>query len=135
MKKKKQIRSIVLFSMLFLACADSILYGIKHYENHQLIYGTYCTQNHGDSMYLVLEKDGTYLLYRQFEVLDSGKYDRSVSTKEFSVYTLVSKDMDKKLKMTADKKTIVLSELENSDVVMEKISDTSVYININEKGK
>ena len=91
--------------------------------------GTYCSGSPDwpttDTVYLVLGKDNTYIVYRQFEVISRGTYE------DDTVSQTVHLDGDGSFTGSYgdDYSEINLSAKDNS-YSMKKYSDTCLYINV-----
>lgn len=82
-----------------------------------------------DATYLVLEKEGTYLLYQQDRIIDKGEYYPTDT--DYKTYKLKSEKVEKFYEVTVDKETITIVGIEGADKIdMKKIDDIPIYINI-----
>ena len=100
-----------------------------NYASHSVPTGTYCSGSPdwpmADTVYLVLGKDNTYMVYRQFEVISRGTYEDDTVSQTVR--------LDGGGGFTAsygeDYSEINLLSREGS-YSMKKYSDTCLYINV-----
>lgn len=92
--------------------------------------GTYCTSSPEDwpttdTVYLVLGKDNTYMVYRQFEVISRGTYENDTLSQTIAFYG----DDSFTGSYGDDYSEINLSAKDNS-YGLKKYSGTCLYINV-----
>lgn len=77
-RANQKIPTIMKLILGISICANLILLGVIYYKaTPNNFTGTYICEtsnNPGDSLYLVVDKNSDYLLYRQFEEISRGKY-------------------------------------------------------------
>lgn len=98
------------------------------------IIGTYCSgaEVSPNSNYLVFETDGSYTLYKQFELLEEGGYVAEAT----NVYALTAQDGAAHSVVYEDgSDTLYYNGFDNSIEVFSKISQTPTFINLQEHGK
>lgn len=121
--------NIIKLMLVISVCFNVILLGVMNYKAiPKDLTGTYIcevTNNPGDSLYLVIEKDEKYLLYRQFEEISRGKYYQ-----EGDIYAIESEDGIKQY-MVYDGYNTVYCFICPEGQIYEKTSDIPLYINLN----
>ncbi len=99
--------------------------------------GTWCTnpQAPGDGTYLVLEQEGTYLLYKQLQVLEQGRYFQEKELGKVTSIRCVSGTVEETVYLVGDNSSLCMADglyrAEQASLVkFEKISDVPTYINL-----
>ena len=132
MKNRKKWMSLILIAMCM-----AMVFSVIHFAPmpHQL-WGTYSTGNGPliDSLYLVLQTDGRYTIYRQFEVLEKGTFEPLLpgTGNEDIIYRLTSQDTLSETKLVYDKESdaVVLLDYQDEDIPMGRISRDALFINV-----
>lgn len=84
-----------------------------------------------DCNYLVLQADGSYVLYKQFELLEEGCYMPEAA----NIYALTAQDGAARSVIYEDgADTLYVTGLDNSIVVFSKISQMPTFINLPKYG-
>lgn len=123
--------------LILIAMCMAMVFSVIHFAPmpHQF-WGTYSTGNEPltDSLYLVLQTDGRYTIYRQFEVLEKGTFEPLLpgTGKEDIIYRLTAQDTLSKTKLVYDKESdeVVLLDYQDKDIPMGRMSRDAVFINV-----
>lgn len=123
------ISKVLLGTTLALLVAVIVLLGV-HFAPASF-YGTYCTgeQVSSEDLYIVLQKDGSYTLYRQFELLAEGTYQVDRTTDGVSILSLASGGASSTGLAIHGDSVLLLDDSGDSNV-FQKISDTPLFINL-----
>ncbi|MCI8768489.1 MAG: hypothetical protein HFH21_12030 [Ruminococcus sp.] len=132
MKNRKKWMPLILIAMCM-----AMVFSVIHFAPmpHQF-WGTYSTGNEPltDSLYLVLQTDGRYTIYRQFEVLEKGTFEPLLPEmgNEDIVYRLTSQDTLSETKLVYDKESdaVVLLDYQDEDIPMGRISRDALFVNV-----
>lgn len=133
MKKSKRFMPLILTAMCSL-----IVFLAVHFAPmpHQL-WGTYSTGNAPvrDSLYLVLQADGNYTVYKQFNILEQGTFEPVPlgMGSEDIIYRLISGDALAETKLVYDKEAdaVALLDYRGEEIPLGRISEDAVFINVN----
>lgn len=133
MKKSKKFMPLI-----FTAMCSLIVLLVVHFAPmpHQL-WGTYSTGNGPvrDSLYLVLQADGKYTVYKQFEILAQGTFEPVPlgMGSEDIIYRFISGEALAETKLVYDKEAdaVALLNYRGEDIPMSRISENAVFINVN----
>lgn len=100
-----------------------------NYASYSIPTGTYCSNSPdwpmADTVYLVMDEESTYTLYRQFEVISRGTYENDTVSKT----VCLDGDGGFTASYGEDYSEINLLSREGS-YSMKKYSDTCLYINV-----
>lgn len=128
---KKYTIKVICLGVIFI-CTCSIVYGLKKHRNNEVIRGTFSGVNYDNETYLVFENDTTFSMYQQFGQLMQGDVKIIDLYENITTYALVPHDGFESMEMVSvDNNRLVLIGLEEESIIMKKISDIPVYININ----
>lgn len=116
-------------------------FNIVHFvlRTHQF-WGTYCTGDEPftDNLYLVLQKNGQYTIYKQFEVLEKGSFEElpSDSGTRGVTYKLISEAglSERNLVYEKESGTVVILGYQDEDIVFRQISKDALFINVDVTG-
>lgn len=116
--------------ILIASVCINIVFLIIMYERSILknVIGTYICEvnnNPGNSLYLSLEKNGDYLLYKQFQTISKGKYVEQ----DKKVIILEGEDGQKEYVFFDGQDTIYCT-VNPDGYVYERISNVPLYINL-----
>lgn len=123
--------------LLLIAMGMTMVFYVIHFApmpHHP--WGTYSTGNGPlpDSLYLVLQIDGRYTIYRQLEILEKGTFEPLLpgTGKEDIIYRLTAQDTLSKTKLVYDKESdeVVLLDYQDKDIPMGRMSRDAVFINV-----
>ena len=123
--------------LLLIAMGMTMVFYVIHFApmpHHP--WGTYSTGNGPlpDSLYLVLQTDGRYTIYRQLEILEKGTFEPLLpgTGKEDIIYRLTAQDTLSKTKLVYDKESdaVVLLDYQDKYIPMGRMSRDAVFINV-----
>ena len=112
-----------------LLIAAIVIFLAGHFTTiHHSLTGTYSAGNEPDlrNVYVVLHADQSFMVYDQEAALASGQYE-AVSQDE-DVYALIDETGDKVGYVVQDGKRIVLLGINDTEQILEKISDDAMYL-------
>lgn len=133
----KKTRKWIWMPLLLIAMGMTMVFYVIHFApmpHHP--WGTYSTGNGPlpDSLYLVLQTDGRYTIYRQLEILEKGTFEPLLpgTGKEDIIYRLTAQDTLSKTKLVYDKESdaVVLLDYQDKDIPMGRMSRDAVFINV-----
>ncbi len=133
----KKTRKWIWMPLLLIAMGMTRVFYVIHFApmpHHP--WGTYSTGNGPlpDSLYLVLQTDGRYTIYRQLEILEKGTFEPLLpgTGKEDIIYRLTAQDTLSKTKLVYDKESdeVVLLDYQDKDIPMGRMSRDAVFINV-----
>lgn len=115
--------AISLITNLYLITYNSV-------EKKISIVGTYCSgkQELENTEYITFDKNGKYIMYKQFEVLEKGNY----SLQKEKVISLESSDNSITNVLMGEGSVIYYIDKMSDIKCLNKISDIPTYININD---
>lgn len=133
----KKTRKWIWMPLLLIAMGMTMVFYVIHFApmpHHP--WGTYSTGNGPlpDSLYLVLQTDGRYTIYRQLEILEKGTFEPLLpgTGKEDIIYRLTAQDTLSKTKLVYDKESdaVVLLDYQDKDIPMDRMSRDAIFINV-----
>ena len=133
----KKTRKWIWMPLLLIAMGMTMVFYVIHFApmpHHP--WGTYSTGNGPlpDSLYLVLQTDGRYTIYRQLEIREKGPFEPLLpgTGKEDIIYRLTAQDTLSKTKLVYDKESdaVVLLDYQDKDIPMGRMSRDAVFINV-----
>lgn len=132
-----RVAKALLGATLILFVAVAVLLGMLLAPRFGDLYGTYCTgaQIAGGDLYIVLQKDHSYRLYKQFEPLEDGTYEVARTVADLSVLSLAAQGVPSESTAVCDGSRVILLPGGAKDaIVFEKMSDTPTFINLGREG-
>lgn len=123
------MKKLIVLILLIAVAATGLVFCTYHPP--QQITGTYCSgeQVSGEDIYLALEQDGSYTLYRQFELLQSGSYHREQELEKMQLFSLRSAESAATWLLWDGGEQLLLLSADTA-LPLHKISDTPSYINL-----
>lgn len=113
-------------------CANVVLITlIALGDSPKQVVGTYCTGDEKDpaTRYIVFERDGKYVVYKQFEHIETGSYSEDGSGN--GVYMLTNTDADaKRFVVFNGSDQIYFFDPVSGITTFSRISETAAYINL-----
>lgn len=130
MKERANRKSLIIKLILGISvCINLILLGVIYFKKVPNDFtGTYIcetTENPGDSLYLVIDKNGDYLLYRQFKEISRGKYLKQ----DEKIYWIENVDGIKQY-IVYDGRDTAYCFLNPDGQVYKRINNKPMYINL-----
>lgn len=129
--KKGTIVILVLLAISF--CINIFFITYTCYKNSSAsdkpIVGTYCTSNgpSGNGIYFCFERDGNYVIYKQFNVIENGTYKKENN----NIYLLKKSGNDKSQYIIYnDNDSIHYVDSSNNVTYFSRIGDIPTYINV-----
>lgn len=128
---KIKFRKYIILGLLAISiCINFILYiYILHTNAANGIVGTYCsgTGISGNEQYIVFLREGSYTVYKQFEVLEEGKYE----SKDASIYILYSEEDALARSVIYNGANIIyMFDMKKQVVQFDRISWDPIFINL-----
>lgn len=133
----KKTRKWIRMPLILIAMGITMVFYVIHFApmpHHP--WGTYSTGNGPlpDSLYLVLQTDGRYTIYRQLEILEKGTFEPLLpgTGNEDIIYRLTAQDTLSKTKLVYDKESdaVVLLDYQDEDIPMGRISRDALFVNV-----
>lgn len=95
-------------------------------------YGAYAAGDglSAETVYLVLQKDGSYVRYRQFELLEKGRASIAHTDKDVAVLYLCAEDGAPILTAVCGSDKVFLLDGAQGGMVFKKASEDAFYLNI-----
>lgn len=132
MGKKNSIVLVLVIVLTVSLLANGILLGIIFDTSEKSIVGTYCT-NGGkvpDGKYIVFEPNGDYVIYKQFELIEKGRYTAA----ENHIYTLKQAESGgEPCNAVFNNSDVIYFSSDNKVETLSKISDVPTYINLQDE--
>ncbi|RPF42081.1 hypothetical protein EDD70_2824 [Hydrogenoanaerobacterium saccharovorans] len=121
---------IFLVLLLVSICINIIIYSYAlHKSSASSIIGTYCTGTgiSENDKYIVFSRDGSYTCYKQYKVLEVGKYETTDST----IYTLFSQENALERAVVYNgSNTVYVFDTEKHVASYDRISSLPTFINV-----
>ena len=133
----KKTRKWIRMPLILIAMGITMVFYVIHFApmpHHP--WGTYSTGNGPlpDSLYLVLQTDGRYTIYRQLEILEKGTFEPLLpgTGNEDIIYRLTAQDTLSKTKLVYDKESdaVVLLDYQDKDIPMGRMSREAFFIKL-----
>lgn len=125
----KSKNTILIIILLILVCSNLVSLSLILPKNDtKSPIGTYCTGNgiSENDRYLVLQKDGSYVLYKQFELIEKGNYWSNDS----SIYSLIPESDSLEHSIVYNTDTIYFFDSYRGVIIYTKIDSVPTYINL-----
>lgn len=122
----------IVIPLILSFCLNVVLLALVLHERRDSIVGTYCTgEGFSDNdKYIVFQKDSSYMIYRQFEIIEEGKYS-AVDINNANIFTLISNDNAfRHFIAYYQPNAVCLFENDNNVVSFTRISDIPTFINL-----
>ena len=122
----------IVIPLILSFCLNVVLLALVLHERRDSIVGTYCTgEGFSDNdKYIVFQKDSSYMIYRQFEIIEEGKYS-AVDINNANIFTLISNDNAfRHFIAYYQPNAVSLFENDNNVVSFTRISDIPTFINL-----
>lgn len=126
--QKRKVVTVLTCALLLVLVALFAVYS-SHRQKADNVFGTYSTNANQpeDGEYYVLQSDGNYMKYRQFQILEQGSC-RSDAYEGAHIITL-SQDVNEKQILHTNSQLYEFNA-DGTIAVYSKISEQSVYINV-----
>lgn len=120
---------IIIFFIFSLLVTIVLFLAILYNSSSSEVIGTYCSGNElsANTLYLTIEENGSYVLYKQFHVISSGQYRSENKT----IYLLQSKNSSLQYLFYDGKNEVSFCSIDNGVLSFQRISNVPMYININ----
>lgn len=131
-----KITKALLGATLILFVAVVVLLGMLFAPRSGDLYGTYCTgtQVTGEDLYIVLQKDHSYWLYKQFELLEDGTYEVARTVADLNVLSLTAQGISAESTAVCNGSHVILLVGGTDDaIVFEKMSDIPAFISLQQE--
>lgn len=113
-------------------CANVVLITlITLEESPKQFVGTYCTgdEKNPTTLYIVFERDGKYVVYKQFEYIETGNYYKDGSSNGVYILTMTDSEAKRFVAFNGSDQIYYFNP-DNGITVFSRISEIAVYINL-----